>query len=57
MNAKIRKFLTDESGVTALEYVMLAALIALVLAAGFQTSLNTAITSLFTTLTNAIAKL
>lgn len=60
MNASIRKFLKEEDGVTALEYGLLAALVAgaLVVVAGpairtFFTTLFTALNGMITTATDS----
>lgn len=49
MNA-IRKFLKEEDGVTALEYGLLAALVAGILVIAFQTPLRTLFNNIFTAL-------
>lgn len=51
MNASIRKFLNEEDGVTALEYGLLAAVIAGILVVVGKTQITTFFTSLFTALT------
>ncbi|WP_295516854.1 Flp family type IVb pilin [uncultured Stenotrophomonas sp.] len=50
MNASIRKFLNEEDGVTALEYGLLAAVIAGILVVVGKTQITTFFTSLFTAL-------
>lgn len=50
----IKNFITDESGVTAIEYAMIAALIAVVIVAAVR-SLGTKVSSLFTSVTTAIS--
>jgi pilus assembly protein Flp/PilA len=50
----IKKFINDESGVTAIEYAMIAALIAVVIVAAVR-SLGTKVSSLFTSVTTAIS--
>ncbi|MDY0955778.1 Flp family type IVb pilin [Stenotrophomonas rhizophila] len=47
MKASIRTFLTEEDGVTALEYGILAAVIAGVLVVAARTGLNEMFTALF----------
>ncbi len=51
MNASIRKFLNEEDGVTALEYGLLAAVIAGILVVVGKEQITTFFTSLFTALT------
>lgn len=41
MNTSIRKFLAEEDGITALEYGLLAAIVAGLIVAAFQTPLTT----------------
>ncbi|SEL68841.1 pilus assembly protein Flp/PilA [Pseudoxanthomonas sp. GM95] len=55
MNVAIKKFLKEEDGVTALEYGLLAAIVASALVLVFQSNLSTLFTSLFTKLTAAVA--
>lgn len=50
MNAKIRRFLVEEDGITALEYGILAALAATAIAAVFGTRLSNFFKALFDTL-------
>jgi pilus assembly protein Flp/PilA len=50
----IKNFINDESGVTAIEYAMIAALIAVVIVAAVR-SLGTKVSSLFTSVTTAIS--
>ena len=50
----IKKFINDESGVTAIEYAMIAALIAVVIVAAVRT-LGTKMSSMFTSVTTAIS--
>lgn len=50
----IKRFLRDEEGVTAIEYGLIAALIAVVLIVG-ATAAGTALNSLFTNLGTCIA--
>jgi pilus assembly protein Flp/PilA len=54
MNASIGKFLREEDGITALEYGILAALVATVLGIVFAPALSTLYTSLFKTMTTAV---
>lgn len=56
MNAAIRKFLKEEDGVTALEYGLLAALIAGVLIAVAGPQINTFFTTVFARLTAAVTQ-
>lgn len=52
----IKKFITEDDGVTAIEYGLIAALIAVVIIAGVRmlgTSLNTLFTDVSTTVDNA----
>lgn len=49
----INKFIQDESGVTAIEYAMIAALIAVVIVAAVQ-ALGLKVSDLFTSVTNAL---
>jgi pilus assembly protein Flp/PilA len=51
MNASIRKFLVEEDGVTALEYGLLAAVIAGVLVVTGRAQITAFFTNLFTRLT------
>ncbi len=54
----ISKFVNEENGVTAIEYGLIAALIAVVIIASVQlvgTNLNTLFTKVSTCLTNALA--
>lgn len=54
MTASIRKFLKEEDGVTALEYGLLAALVAGALVAVAGPQIRTFFTTLFTALTGMI---
>ncbi|WP_458069738.1 Flp family type IVb pilin [Rhodanobacter sp. BL-MT-08] len=54
MNASISKFLREEDGITALEYGILAALVATALAGIFLPQLETLYTTLFTNMTSAV---
>jgi pilus assembly protein Flp/PilA len=54
MNASISKFLREEDGITALEYGILAALVATVLGLTFAPALSALYTSLFGTMTSAV---
>lgn len=49
----INKFIQDESGVTGIEYAMIAALIAVVIVAAVQ-ALGLKVSDLFTSVTNAL---
>ncbi|HWW99757.1 Flp family type IVb pilin [Collimonas sp.] len=53
MNVKLMKFLRDEDGVTAIEYGLIAGLIAVVII-GAVTGLGTKLGAIFTSITNAI---
>ncbi|MBE1160813.1 Flp family type IVb pilin [Dyella acidiphila] len=54
MNAAIRNFLVEEDGITALEYGILACLVAVALVAGFKTQLGTIYGQIMTALGNAV---
>lgn len=54
MNALISKFLREEDGITALEYGILAALVATALAAAFMPALKSLYTALFADMTAAV---
>ncbi|MBB6241646.1 Flp family type IVb pilin [Rhodanobacter sp. MP1X3] len=54
MNASISKFLREEDGITALEYGILAALVATALAGFFYPALKTLYQDLFTNMTTAV---
>ena len=54
MTKFIKKFVADESGATAIEYGLIAALIAVVIISAV-TALGTNITAAFTDVSNAIA--
>lgn len=56
MNASIRKFLKEEDGVTALEYGLLAAVIAGILIVVARDQLTTFFTALFTRLQTIAAQ-
>ena len=56
MNTSIRKFLAEEDGITALEYGILACLVASALVAIFFPALENLYTSLFGTMTTAVNK-
>jgi len=56
MNASISKFLREEDGITAVEYGILAALVATALAAIFPTALSTLYGNLFGAMNAAVAK-
>ncbi|MCL7713516.1 Flp family type IVb pilin [Stenotrophomonas mori] len=55
MNAQIRRFLAEEDGVTALEYGLLAAVIAGVLVVTAGPALGTFFTNLFTKLGEVVS--
>ncbi|MBB5358924.1 pilus assembly protein Flp/PilA [Rhodanobacter sp. ANJX3] len=55
MNASISKFLREEDGITALEYGILAALVATALGVTFLPKLKDLYATLFTTMSNAVA--
>ena len=55
MNANIRKFFAEEDGVTALEYGLLAAVVAGALVVVAGPALRTFFTDLFNTLKNQVA--
>lgn len=54
MNTSIRKFLAEEDGITALEYGVLAALVAGALVAAFYPALKDLYTNLFGTMTTSV---
>lgn len=54
MKTQIQKFINDESGATAIEYGLLAALVALGIAAG-ATALGTQLGALFTRISTRLA--
>jgi len=54
MNASIKKFLKEEDGVTALEYGLLAAVIAAVVVGLARNELTTVFNNIFTSLKNAV---
>ncbi|AIF46564.1 Flp family type IVb pilin [Dyella japonica] len=60
MNTMIRKFLTEEDGITAVEYGILAAVVAVAILAIFggtgANSLQGVYTTIMTALTNAVNK-
>lgn len=55
MNASIRKFITEEDGVTALEYGLLAAVIAGVLVVAGRSGLEEMFKTLFTKLKDLVS--
>jgi len=55
MNASISKFLREEDGITALEYGILAALVAVALGVTFAPKLNALYTSLFSAMSTAVS--
>ncbi|MGC1547204.1 MAG: Flp family type IVb pilin [Rhodanobacter sp.] len=54
MNTSIRKFLAEEDGITALEYGILAAIVAAAIVAVFGTDISALYTSIFSTLDAAV---
>jgi pilus assembly protein Flp/PilA len=56
MKTSIKAFLVEEDGITALEYGLLAALVASALVVAFQTPLKTLFATLFENLTAAVNK-
>lgn len=54
MKTSIKAFLVEEDGITALEYGLLAALVAAALVAVFKDGLTTLFNTVFTKLTTAI---
>lgn len=54
MNTHIRKFLNDEDGITALEYGILAAVVAGILTVTFKDGLTEVFTKIVTTLKDAV---
>jgi pilus assembly protein Flp/PilA len=54
MNASIRNFLVEEDGITALEYGILACLVAGLLVAGFKTQLSGIYTAIMNALTTQV---
>jgi pilus assembly protein Flp/PilA len=54
MNIHIRKFLNDEDGITALEYGILAAVVAGVLVVTFKDGLGEVFTNIITALKKAV---
>lgn len=54
MNTSIRKFLVEEDGITALEYGILAALVATALATIFYPALEALYTELFSKMTTSV---
>ncbi|WP_130617054.1 Flp family type IVb pilin [Dyella amyloliquefaciens] len=54
MNAKIKQFLAEEDGITALEYGILAAIVVSAIVATFGKQLETLFSSVFTLLSNAV---
>lgn len=55
MNTAIRNFLAEEDGITALEYGILAAIVAAAIVTAFKQPLADLFASIFKTLTNAAA--
>lgn len=53
MNTMIRKFLTEEDGITAIEYGILAAIVAAAIVAAFSGPLGTFFTALLTKIETA----
>lgn len=56
MNAMIRNFLVEEDGVTAVEYGILAAIVATVIGGTFSSSLGTLFTQIFNAIGAAVTK-
>ncbi|MET3653642.1 Flp family type IVb pilin [Dyella japonica] len=56
MNAAIRKFLVEEDGITAIEYGILAAIVAAAVVLAFKGPLATLFESIFTALTGQVTK-
>jgi pilus assembly protein Flp/PilA len=54
MNASVRKFLVEEEGVTALEYGIVACLVAAALVGAFYPALTSLYSSLMAQLTTAV---
>jgi pilus assembly protein Flp/PilA len=54
MNSMIRNFLAEEDGITAIEYGILAAIVAAAIVAGFTQPLADLFKALFKTLTTAV---
>ncbi|GAB3626985.1 Flp pilus assembly protein, pilin Flp [Pandoraea terrae] len=50
----IRRFSRDEAGVTALEYGILAAVVAVVIGGVFSTQMSTTVTSIFSKVSAAV---
>jgi pilus assembly protein Flp/PilA len=55
MNVSVREFLREEDGITALEYGILAALVATLLVTVFRTGISGVFTDIMTALTAAVA--
>jgi pilus assembly protein Flp/PilA len=56
MNASISKFLREEDGITALEYGILAALVATALTTIFLPGITSVFNNVFTALASAVTK-
>lgn len=56
MKTKIIQFLLEEDGITSLEYGVLAAVVAGLVATVFSNGMNTALTALLTQVTSAVKK-
>lgn len=56
MNTRIRDFLHEEDGITALEYGILAAVVASLLIAGFKTGIGEVFDDIVAALKGAVAK-
>lgn len=56
MNTSIRKFLSEEDGVTALEYGLLAAIVAGVIVLAFKGPLTTLFGDIFTKLSTVVSE-
>lgn len=55
MNTSISKFLSEEDGVTALEYGLLAAIVAGVIVVAFKTPLSDLFKAIFVKLNSAVS--
>jgi pilus assembly protein Flp/PilA len=55
MNASIRNFLAEEEGITALEYGILACIIAALLVSVFQSNIKTIYNDIMTALSSAVS--
>lgn len=55
MNTMIRNFIADEDGITALEYGILAAVVAAILIGAFKTGISTVLGNIITALESAVS--